>query len=138
MPAHAIHFRDSGAALEERFVDRLLVGESDAIGWERKKRGAAAGDETKHKIVGSETFDQRKNALGRFLPGGIRNRMARFHHLDALTGHSMPIACHDQAFERALPMILDRLGHSAAGFARSNGNGAALRPGRKMWRQTLG
>lgn len=129
MPAHAVHFRDGRAALQQRLVDGLLVGEAHAFGGKREKRRAATRNEAKHKVFGSQTPDHGENAFGRFLPGGVGDWMARFDHFDPPAGRAVAIARDHQAFERTLPMILDRLGHRAAGFARADDDGAAFPAG---------
>ena len=63
--------------------------------------------------------------------------MARFDHLDPLARRAVAIARDHQAFERTRPMILDRLGHRAAGFAGTDDDSAAPRLGRKMRGQAL-
>ena len=63
--------------------------------------------------------------------------MTGFNHFDASAGRAVAIAGDHQAFERTLPMILDRLGHRATGLASADDDDAAWRPGREMRRQAF-
>jgi hypothetical protein len=70
-------------------------------------------------------------------PAASGDRVTGFDHFDALARRGMAIARDHQAFERTLPMILDRLGHRAAGLASADDHDPAWRPGREMRWQAL-
>ena len=118
MTAHAIDLADARAALEQFATDGLLVLETDSVQRQGQQGRAASGDETKHRIVGRQSADQRHEAPGRFESGRIRDRMGRLNDFDAFTGHRMPVAGHDQAGNRLGPVLLDHPRHFRRGFAR--------------------
>ncbi len=130
MFSHAVHLSDGRAALQERLVDALLVGQGHAGRRQGEQCGAAPRNQAQHQIVGGQALHRGENAFGRRLAGGVGHRMRRLDHLDAAARRAMAVARHDQAFERSRPMILDSLRHRAGGLAGADDNRA---PGRRLW-----
>ena len=72
--------------LQQRPVDRLLVGERDARRRQGEQGGPAARDQAEHEIVlGQAPAPARRIARGRFSPAASGTGMARLHDLDALS-----------------------------------------------------
>ena len=134
MLAHAVHFGDVGAALQQRAVDRALVVERQARRRRGEQRRAAAGNEAKHEIVGAQILDAFENAQRRLFPCGVRHGMGGLDDFDPRVRGAMAIARDDEAFERPAPGRFDRGGHRRGGLARADDDRPPL--GRR--RQELG
>ena len=144
MLAHAVHLANRRAALQQRLVDALLLGQVNAFGGQRQQGGAAAGDQADHQIIGRQALGQRQNALGRSQTGRVRHGVGGFHHLQALgqpfgAWGNMCIARHHQARQWRIlrPQSFQRLRHGAAGLAGAQHQRAALGRLGQMTRQTL-
>ena len=126
MAPYAVHLADRRARCEQGAVDRLLVLEGDPLRRHGKQRRAAARDEAEHEVVLGQSLHQLENALRRLAARRIGHGMGGLHHFEPLSGQAIAVAGDHERFERALPGVLERLGHGAACLARADDDGAAL------------
>ena len=132
MAADGVHLGDVGAAPEQRGVDRLLVGERNALGRQRQQRRAAARDQAEHEVVRTGGPRDLEHAGGSGAPGLVGDRMRGLDDLDPLAGHGMAVAGDDEAGQRPRPVILDRLRHGGRGLAGAEDDGASFRRRREV------
>ncbi len=126
MLAHAIHFKNIGAAFQQGFVDGLLLFEGNAFGRQCQQGRAAAGNQAQHQIVCSQALDQFQHAGRRFAPRFIRHRMRSLNHFDPFAVGAVGVTRHHQTGDLALPMILYRFGHRCCAFTGADHQGASL------------
>ena len=127
-----VHLADVGARGEERPVDRLLVGERQPFGGKREERRRAAGDEGEHQIVRTGARGEREDARRRPSPRLVGDRVRGFDDLDSAAGDAVAGPRDDEAFERARPVILDRLRHRRRRLAGADDDRPSLRRRRQV------
>ncbi len=137
VPAHAVHFTDRRAGLQQRPVDGLLVGERQPRDGQRQQRRPAAGDEAQHQVIRGEALDQGVDALRRGEPGGIGHRVRRLDDLDPLARHAVAVAGDDEARQRARPVVLDGPRHRRRRLAGADHDDASGGGRGQMRRQAM-
>ena len=126
MFAHAVHFGNVGAALEQRAIDRLLVLQGQPLGRQGQQRRSAARDEAQHEVIPSQALNHLEDALGGFAAGEIGNRVSGLHHFDALGRRAMSVARDHEPGQLAGPVLLDCARHRRSGLARTDDDGTAF------------
>ncbi len=117
MLAHGVHLADVGAGGEQRPVDRLLVVERQArrpaarAAPRRRPRSGRAPDRPAPAPAASARMRAAASRPRRPAPDAPPRRSR------SRAGHAMAVAGHHQPFERARPVVLDRLRHGGRGLA---------------------
>jgi hypothetical protein len=137
VPAHTIHLRDRRPAGQQGIVERLLLGQRDAIGWQWQQGRAATGDQADNQVILRKSADQFEHPFRGHIPRLVRNRMCRFDDLDALAGHAVAVPGDDQSFQPLRPVLLEHPCHRRGSLPRADDDGAALRRRRKMQRNEV-
>ena len=116
--AHRVHLRDVGARGEQRAVDRLLVLEREAVrpaaraAPRRRRRSGTAPGRPRPRC---SAYSRMRRAAARPAASGTGCAASTTSTLRAR--HRVAVAGHDQAFDRAAHVALDRARHRRRGFA---------------------
>jgi len=102
--------REERRALGQRAND---AGEAKAAQALEKRRREEAGAFEVAEIVLGEPLHHLMDALRGLATSSVGNRMGGLDHFEPLGGDAIAVAGDDETFERALPGILERLGHGA-------------------------
>jgi hypothetical protein len=132
MAAHAIHFGNGRAALQQSAVYRLLVGKRQRSQWHRKQGRATARDERDHEVVCAKAFDEFQHALCCIGTGLIGHGMAGLDDFYVAGFRTVAVACDYETAERSLPMRLERPRHFGGGLACTDDQRAPLRRRRQQ------
>ena len=127
VPADTVHLADGCPRREQGAVDRLLVFQRKPFDGSHQQRGAAAGDEAQHEIIGAQALHQLLDAAGSVDAGRVGHGVRGLDDLDAPAGHAIAVAGNYQAGQLAEPVILHRLGHRRRRLAGANHDHAATR-----------
>ena len=117
MAPHAIHFGNVGAALEQRLIHHLLVGERQAWCGRSQQRRASTGNQAQHEIVGGKTRNPLPDASRRLNAGSVGHGMRGLDDLDTFAANGVTVACNHQPVERTIDVVLDRARHGGRRLA---------------------
>ena len=123
-----VYLVNTGAALQERAVDRLLVRKRNAWRRQREQRRASSGNQAQDEIVGIEAAHHLQYALGCLPPGRVRDAVARLDHPNPpQKADTMTVAGDDEAAQGLVygPTQLDRTRHRGGRLACADDHRAA-------------
>ena len=136
--AHAVDLADRGARAQQRAGHRLLVRKRDPRRRQGEQRRAAAGDQAEREIVRTQRLGLGEDARRRRAAAGVRHRVRRLDHVDRARRHAVAVAGDDEAFQRAVPMILHGPRHRRRRLAGADDHAAACGRFRQVRGQAMG
>ena len=110
----------------------------DPLRRQGEQRRAAARNQAEHQVVRPGAFGEREDAARSVAPARVGDRVRGLDDLDPLAGYAMAGPGDDQALERAVPVVLDRLCHRGRSFPCPEDDDPALRPLRQVRRHHPG
>ena len=122
--AHAVHLGDRDSGAQQLPVRFLEFGERQAGCGQRQEGRSTPAEKRQHEVVRAEVLGQFQHPFGRPLSHAVGEWVAGLDDLHGPARDPMTVSGHDQTRDRAVPVVLDRLGHGGCGFAGAKHEGA--------------